>query len=145
MPLFKKRNGPEDFYSHIATTLNIPLHVAPQHPVIRDAERKWRAEFNAYGMPADEYVRAWFTSPPLPPLAAAWKAQMALFEEVNYVTFSTILTKLSEHMHNAMPVSANVPPTFVILAWRDAGCPDPVEWVKTDAALFGPWWVRIRQ
>jgi|SRR5580704_16983637 hypothetical protein len=139
MGFFSKRSGPEDFYSHISKAMNIPMHVAPQHPVIRDAERKWRVEFDAYGMPADEYVRAWFTMPRVPPLAEAWKAQMALFEEVSGSTFQMILTKLSDHMNNTKAVSATVPPTFVILAWRDAGCPDPVEWVKTDGALFGPW------
>jgi hypothetical protein len=138
MGLFKKRFGPEDFYGHVSKALNMPLHLVPQHPAVRDAEREWRAEFKAYGMPADQYVRAWFTQPEVDSLAAAWKAQMTLFEEVSYVTFQMILTKLLEHT-NRLPVSSSVPPTFVILAWRSTGCPDPAEWVKTDAALFGPW------
>ncbi len=142
MGLFKKRNGPEDFYGAISNAMGIPLHLAPQHPVIRDAERRWRAEFDAYGMPANEYVRAYFTMPELPPLIEAWKAQMALFETVGYANLQMTLTKQLEHT-KGLPVSANVPPTFVILAWRDAGCPDPAEWVKTDAALYGPWWQPI--
>ena len=89
-------------------------------------------------MTANEYVRAWFTMPAFAPLAEAWKAHTTLLEEVSFITLEMVMSKLLEHTRG-LPVSANVPPTFVILAWRDAGCPDPIEWVKTDAALYGPW------
>jgi hypothetical protein len=48
--------------------------------IVNGAERRWRTEFDAYGLPAADYVRAWLTPPVIDPLLAAWAEHMAFLE-----------------------------------------------------------------
>ena len=129
--LFNKRKGATDFYGHVATTLNMPRAMAPHVKTLSDLEFRWRAEFKAYGLTASEFVEAWLTTPDVDPLAVAWSGRIAYLERTNSVALQKLLSQISEWM-DGMPVSPSAPPTFVVTAWRRAGCPDPADFVDND-------------
>jgi hypothetical protein len=129
--LFKKRKGAKDFYGHVATMLNMPRAMAPHVKTLSDLESRWRAAFEAYGLTAGEFAEAWLTTPDVGPLAVAWSGRITYLERTNFFALQQLLTQISEWM-DGMPVSPSAPPTFVVTAWRLAGCPDPADFVDND-------------
>jgi hypothetical protein len=80
---------------------------------------------------ASQFVEAWLTTPDVDPLAVAWTARITYLERINSVALHKLLSQISECM-DGMPVSPGAPPTFVVTAWRRAGCPDPADFVDND-------------
>jgi hypothetical protein len=135
MGFFKKRNGPEDFYGFAAKALGTKA-MAADIQIVNGAERRWRAEFQAYGLPAEEYVRAWLTPPQIDPLLVAWAEHIAFLEQHDFITMQTLRAKMFERTHG-MAVSPTTPPTFVVTAWKLAGCPDATAFVSDDDLWLG--------
>jgi hypothetical protein len=132
---FKKRFGLEDFYGFAAKALGTKA-MAANIQIVNGAERRWRIEFDAYGLPAADYVRAWLTPPVIDPLLAAWAEHMAFLEEHDHISMQMLLAKMFERTHG-MPVSPTVPPTFVVTAWKLAGCPDAAAFLSKDDLWLG--------
>jgi hypothetical protein len=129
--VYEVRHSDKDFYGHVATTLNMPRAMAPHVQALSDLEFRWQAEFQAYGLTAGEFVEAWLTPPDVGPLAVAWRGRITYLKQTNSFALQTLLAQLSEWM-DGMPVSPSAPPTFVVKAWRLAGCPDPSDFVAND-------------
>jgi hypothetical protein len=132
---FKKRDGPEDFYDVATKTLGTKA-MAANIQMVSAAERRWRSEFDAYGLPAAEYVRAWLTPPLIDPLLTAWAEHMAFVEEHDHIRMQMLRAKMLERTHG-MPLSPTVPPTFVVTAWKLARCPDADAFLSNDDLWLG--------
>ncbi len=55
-------------------------------------------------------------------------------EQHDALGMQLLLAKLFERT-NRVPVSPTIPPTFVVTAWKRAGCPEPTELVSSKAVL----------
>jgi hypothetical protein len=129
--LFKKRWGPEDFYGFVYKAVGAKA-IADNSGALHAMELRWRAEFTAYGLTAKDYVHAWLTPPQIDPLVSAWADHIAFLEQHDYVAMQIVLTKVFERTHG-MPISATVPPTFVVTAWKLAGCPEAPAFLNSDS------------
>lgn len=135
MGFFKKRYGPEDFYDVAAEALG-PKAMAADIQMVNEAERRWRSEFDAYGLPAADYVRAWLTPPVVDPLLTAWADQIAFLEEHDHIRMQMVRAKMLARTQG-MPLSTTAPPTFVVTAWKQAGCPDADGFLGNDDLWLG--------
>jgi hypothetical protein len=133
MGLFNKRYSADDFYGFVVKAIGTSA-MAVEIKTVNAMERQWRAEFEAYGLTAEDFVQAWLIPPEIDALLAAWREWISYLEEHDPIGTQMFLTKIMERTHG-LPVSPTIPPTFVITSWKLAGCPDASTFVRRDGPL----------
>jgi hypothetical protein len=63
------------------------------------------------------------------PVIRAWYAALAEWDETSPPTADENIAVIDRH-YRVAPGSSNLPPTRLLVEWREAGHPDPNYWIR---------------